>query len=84
MLRKIILFLIRLKLGVKKEQPFQFVGQKGDARYFFVDRGIVKAKPVGYEKNPSICTYSWSRVSLYWLLSNECKIRKQMSDGTWA
>lgn len=42
MLRRIILFLIRLKLGVKIDQQFQ-----------------------------------------YWLLSDECKIRKYMGDDVW-
>lgn len=83
MLRRIILFLIRLKLGVKIDQQFQFVGQKRDARYFFTNLGVIKATPVGFENYPGIYNYSWSRVSLYWLLSDECKIRKYMGDDVW-
>ncbi len=79
MLRKIILFLIRMKLGVKKGQAFQFVGQNGDARYWFEEEGIVK----GVQIDTKRANYSWSRVSLYWLLSSECKIRKYVGDGIW-
>lgn len=80
MLRKIIIFLICLKLGVKKGQAFQFVGQKGDARYWFESQGLIK----GVQLDERRADYSWSRVSLYWLLSDECKIRKYKGDGVWA
>lgn len=70
-MKRLIIFLIRKRLGLKKYQNFQFVGQKGNAFYYFTNVNIMKQYK-GYI-NPS-------DVSLNWLLNDECEIRK-LNDG---
>ena len=67
MLKRLIIFLIRKKLGVKKRETFQFVGQKTDAEYWFESTYLAKL----HENQ-----YTESRVSLNWLLNDHCEIRK--------
>ena len=66
MLRKLIIFLIRRRLKLKKFQAFQFENQLSkDTYYWFSDTTLRKYH------NGALCD---SGVSLNWLLSNECKI----------
>ena len=39
-MRRFILFFVRLKLGVKKNESFRFVNQKSDAKYGISDNGL--------------------------------------------
>lgn len=64
-MRKLILFLIRRKLHVRKCQSFQFTNQKSDAVYFFGENVIWKLWNGKLEK---------SHVSLNWLISDGCEI----------
>lgn len=67
-LSKLIIFLIRLKLHLKKEQEFQFTNQKTDSVYWFTEDRLMKLeKGIRYE----------SSVSLNWLLNKDCKIRER-------
>ena len=66
-MRKIVIFLIRKKLGLKKYEKFQFVGQKTSAVYYFTETNLMK-----YWRNQTML----SGVSLNWLLDNECKIER--------
>ncbi len=67
MLRRFVIFLIRIKLGLKKYEKFTFVGQKSNAVYYFTEANVMK---------------QWrgqtmmSGVSVNWLLDNECKIER--------
>lgn len=65
MLNRIVIFLIRKKLKLKKYQGFRFVGQKTDAIYFFTGREVLKDHDG---------TIRRSSVSLNWLLDDECEI----------
>lgn len=67
MINRIILFLIRRKLGIKKFQEFQFSNQKTDAVYFFGHAGIKKRW-----QNKEVA----SSVSLKWILDDNCEIFK--------
>ena len=72
MLRRLIIFLIRKKLGLKKNQMFRFANQKSDSDlYCFTDKEVMKYERCGehYKKHPS-------SVSLNWLLSDYCMIEK--------
>ena len=73
MIKKIVLFLIRKKLGVKKFQRFRFSNQKKKDVYFFTNDKLMK------EVYP---TFKWvpSRVGLNYLLSKGCKCDK---DNVW-
>lgn len=66
-MRKIVIFLIRKKLGLKKYEKFRFIEQKTDAVYYFTESNLMK-----YWRNQTML----SGVSLNWLLDNECKIER--------
>lgn len=72
-MKKMILFLIRKHLGVKKFEPFTFVGQKSHTFYYFNDEEIVKEWR--YPSRKAGQTEA-SHVSLNWLLDDNCKIEK--------
>ena len=64
---------MRLKLGLKKYERFQFTNQKNDKdMYYFSDTSLIKMK-VYKGTNYDI---QLSGVSLNWLLDDECEIRK--------
>ena len=65
--KRLIIFLIRRKLGVKTYEKFKFVGQKCIATYYFTDINGIKNWRGGFEP---------SGVSLNWLLDDNCKITK--------
>ena len=67
MIKKIVMFLVRKKMGLKIREPFQFVNQKTNAVYYFTEDAIMKAWRGVVEK---------SGVSLNWLLDDECVIKK--------
>ena len=66
--KRLILFLIRTRLGLKKHQQFRFANQKSrtDSYYFGKDR-IYKIEG---------CKIVESSVSLNWLLDKNCSIIK--------
>lgn len=70
MLEKIILYLIRKKLGVKKYERFRFTNQKSPDIYYFTDRYLKKMIPYGDNKHWHVR----SKVGINWLLDKECKI----------
>lgn len=70
MIKYIVIFLIRIKLGLRKYEHFQFVGQKNSHDYyFFTNIGLVKYVS-------STCCFKASHVGLNWLLDDECEIKK--------
>lgn len=73
MLKRLILFLIRRKLGVQIYVPFRFTNQKNKSEcYWFTDDALNKL-----EDNHIIR----SRVSLNWLLDDECHIEPAELSG---
>ena len=72
-MNRLIIFLIRKKLGLKKGERFQFVNQKSpNDEYFFDSKSLVKVwvRPgYGFKYTPS-------NVSLNWLLNDNCQIKK--------
>ena len=68
-MKKLILFLIRKRLHLKKYELFTFDGQKSKTQYYFTDTELVKmwvSRGVSERSN----------VSLNWILDDECKIRR--------
>jgi len=65
-MRRLIIFLIRKKLGLKKFEQFQFVNQKSGAIYYFTESNILKKNVNG--------KIEASGVSLNWLLHDDCEI----------
>lgn len=66
-LKRLVIFLVRKRLGLKKYEHFQFDNQKSDATYFFSDAVVMK---------DTGNTVRLSTVSLNWLLNDDCKITK--------
>lgn len=66
-IRKLVLFLIRKKLGLNKYEHFRFVGQKSDAVYWFTTYKVMKR----WRKQTM-----QSSVSVNWLLDKDCKIER--------
>ena len=64
-MKRLIIFLIRKKLGLKKYEHFQFANQKSNATYFFTEDAVMKSWYGNIEK---------SRVSLNWILDDDCEI----------
>lgn len=76
LLTRLIIFLIRKKLNLKKCQDFYFTNQKAkNDRYYFTDTSLMK---YSYLTN----TVNRSNVSLSYLLSDECSIQVENS-GDW-
>lgn len=66
-MRKLILFLVRRRLHVRKWQHFQFANQKTSAEYYFGENVIWKEWNGRREQ---------SHVSLNWIVSDGCIINK--------
>ena len=73
-LTRLILFLIRLKLGVRAHEYFQFTNQRSEHdRYYFTNHSLMKLEYTG--AGIAYCTRR-ANVSLSFLLSDECEIKK--------
>lgn len=69
---RLILFLIRLKLGLKKGEAFRFTNQKNkNDEYYFSNIGVWKIHTIN-----DLIHISLSNVSLNWLLDPNCEIEK--------
>lgn len=71
-MNKLIIFLIRKKLGLKKGQKFRFNNQKSAHNvYYFTEDRLMKHEFRGdhFENHES-------SVSLNWLLDDNCEIEK--------
>ena len=66
-MRRLVIFLIRCKLKLKKYECFKFVNQKSDAVYYFTESNLMKRW-----HNQTML----SGVSINWLLDKECKIER--------
>ena len=82
MINRLILFLVRKKLHVRKYEYFQFINQKTNNIYYFTDKILVKLKPenknykgLALMIRNRVYSMSDSNVSLNWLLSEDCEIR---------
>ena len=69
MIKAIVIYLIRKRLGLKKFEKFKFSNQKTDDVYFF---GKYRLLVLRGGKEPK----EKANVSLNWLLSDKCKIEK--------
>lgn len=66
MTKRLIIFLIRKRLGLKKYEKFQFANQSSKRNmYYFTSTEVMKIEG---------CKVRPSSVSLYWLLNDNCEI----------
>ena len=63
--RRLIIFLVRRRLGLKRYERFQFTNQKTNAEYWFTYTRLLKCEN-------GVTTRS--SVSLNWLLNDACTI----------
>ena len=71
-MRRLIIFLIRKRLGLKKNERFRFTNQKSEAAYFFTDDNLMKIE-YGY--------IFLSKIGVNWLLDDECKVNILKEQG---
>ena len=74
--QKLIIFLIRQRLGLKIGERFQFTNQNemnNEQYYFFTDSALMK---IWTNRNSGREYISHSGVALNWLLDDRCEIRK--------
>lgn len=76
MYRRLIIFLLRRKFGLKKYQMFRFKNQNSTFNtYCFTSAELLREDPIAKHIRPS-------NVKLNYLLSDECQIEKVgMKDG---
>ena len=67
LIKRLILYLVRTRLGLKKYEPFRFAEQKSNAVYCFTSNGLMKSWRGRVEE---------SGVSLNWLLNDGCKVKR--------
>lgn len=70
LIKRLILFLVRKRLGLKKNEYFRFDNQKSNTTYYFTSTEIWKIDHDNF-------TVELSGVSLNWLLDDGCKIIKE-------
>jgi len=64
---RLVIFLLRKKLGVKKDQTFQFENQRSEVEYYwFNGTRLAKVREGGL--------FEYAHVSLNWLLDDNCKV----------
>ena len=77
-MKRLIIFLVRKKLGLKKGEHFRFVNQSSPYNtYYFTDDAVMKH--FSHWKGSDDVK---SSVSLNWLLHDECEIMK-VEDVKW-
>lgn len=70
MIERLIVFLIRRRLRLKKYQRFRFKNQKTDNVYYFTADKLIKIP----EDKRTVSRAEKSLVSLNWLVSDECEV----------
>lgn len=66
-MRRLIMFLIRRYLGVRKYEEFQFCNQKSNATYCFTEKELLKLDKGNVYQ---------SDVRLNWIFDDNCQIRR--------
>ena len=75
-MKRLIIFLVRKKLGLKKGEHFRFTNQFSSYNtYYFTDDAVMKH--LGHWTGEDVK----SNVSLNWLLDDECEIVKVEKGG---
>ena len=70
MIKRLIVFLIRHRLKLKKYQRFRFANQKTDNVYYFTEYRLIKIP----EDKRIVSRAEKSLVSLNWILSEDCEV----------
>ena len=76
-MKRLIIFLVRKRLHLRKNERFRFTNQKTDNIYYFTSTQLVKIS----EPSARISRHEKSLVSLNWLIDDGCEIELVKSDG---
>lgn len=68
MIRRLVIFLVRRRLGVKKFEKFRFANQNSPHDYYYFTSTVL----MKYERGE----FRGAGVGINWLLSDQCEIRK--------
>lgn len=68
-MKRLIIFLVRRRLGLKKYEEFTFVGQKCNAKYYFTESSLMK-------DDLDTHRVQLSSVSFNWIINEKCEIVK--------
>lgn len=77
MIERLIVFLIRRRLKLKKYQRFRFANQKTDNVYYFTADKLIKIP----EDKRTVSRAEKSLVSLNWFVSDKCEV-EVIRDGS--
>ena len=69
---RLIVFLIRRKLGLRKGEHFRFTNQRTRANYYYFDSSALRKVSI----HDNMVTDVLSDVPINWLLSDDCSIQK--------
>lgn len=72
-MRRLVIFLIRKKLGLKRNESFRFANQASSRNFYYFDTDCLM-KMTWYGSGNYVPTES--SCSLNWLLNDDCKIVK--------
>lgn len=67
-MRRLIIYLIRKRLGLRKYETFQFTNQKSKDEYYWFNEDELR------KYVPSLGRAMDAHVSLNWLLDDNCKV----------
>lgn len=68
-MKRLIIFLVRRRLGLKKNEHFRFANQASKITYYYFGDTCV-------HKTDELGRVTYSNVSLNWLLDDRCEIIK--------
>lgn len=92
MVRRLVIFLIRKKLGLKVYECFRFKNQSNESvLYYFTKTELKKIRGYSPEMDWGIPRLKFdgpirvyiSGCSINWLLDDNCKVEKMGFDATW-
>lgn len=76
-MKRLIVFLVRKRLHLRKNEKFRFANQKTDNIYYFTADKLIKIP----EDKRTVSRAEKSLVSLNWLVSDECEV-EVIRDGS--
>lgn len=71
-MKRLIIFFIRRKLGIKKHQKFRFTNQKSQSDYYYFTNDCLMKRQFN---DNGIGFLKVANVKLNWILDDECRVK---------
>ena len=71
-MKRLILFFIRRKLGIKKHQKFRFTNQRSKNDYYYFSHDCLMKR---HFDSDGIGVLKESNVKLNWILDDDCRVK---------